>query len=209
MERLLSGVNIHLKGVALRIHAKDSLSKGDDRSLVERDLFESEELLEKAGDPVQLSKTLLEKAKLELGRGNHELARDLIRRAKRTLGGYGKNFSPLNLVTCWKNMRMPPGPKSANEEFLERYMEVIESLYPVETQSEILNKLLISTSRMFGAERSGFFWFPADKNLYLPEFRAARNLSERDVRADSFKKCLSMIQKTFRFGATSGWEEFH
>ena len=30
MDRLLSGINIHLKGVALRIRAKESLNKGGD-----------------------------------------------------------------------------------------------------------------------------------------------------------------------------------
>jgi transcriptional regulator with GAF, ATPase, and Fis domain/tetratricopeptide (TPR) repeat protein len=198
IERLLSGVNVHLKGVALRIQAKESLRKGFDQTAVKRDLLESERCLEQAGDPLQLSRTILERARIELGQGNRKSARQLLQTAKGLLGGYGEEFFPDEFRHLLEKQESPPEPKGRNEEFLERYLEMIESLYPSENQSEILAKMLTSTGRMFGAERGGLFWFPSGKVNSLPELRAACNLTLREVRAGSFKNSLGVIRKTFQ-----------
>ena len=168
LERLLLGVNVHLKGVAFRIRAKESLSQGSDRAVIERDLSLSEECLKQAGDPVQLSKTILERAKLELGKGQRELARELIQKAKGILGGYGEEFFPDEFRHLLEKPERSPESKGAKDEFQEQYLEMIESLSPGETQAEIFNKMLISTSRMFGAERSGLFWFPFRQISHQP-----------------------------------------
>jgi len=42
MERLCSGINVHLKGVALRLRAKEAMIQGKDISTIEDDLAESE-----------------------------------------------------------------------------------------------------------------------------------------------------------------------
>ena len=161
MDRLLSGINIHLQGVALRLRAKESLVRGGEQAKVEEDLQESEKCLQQSGDPVQLSKTVMEKARLELGRGKRKSAEQLIHEAKGLLGGYGDEFFPDEFRHLLEKKESPLEPRGRNEEFLERYLEMIESLYPSENQSEILAKMLTSTSRIFGAERSGLFWFPS------------------------------------------------
>jgi transcriptional regulator with GAF, ATPase, and Fis domain/tetratricopeptide (TPR) repeat protein len=198
IERLSSGINIHLQGVALRLRAKESLVRGGDLLAAEGDLTESEKCLRRAGDPVQLSKTFLEKARLELGRGNRKLARQLIQNAKGLLGGYGDEFFPDEFRHLLEKLESPLETKGRNEEFLERYLEMIESLYPSENQSEILAKMLTSTSRIFGAERSGLFWFPSGNFTSLPELRAACNLTLREVRGESFKNSLGVIRNTLQ-----------
>jgi transcriptional regulator with GAF, ATPase, and Fis domain/tetratricopeptide (TPR) repeat protein len=198
IERIISGVNIHLKGVALRLQAKEFLIKGEDRTRVEKELLESEKCLKQSGDPVQLSKTVLERARLELGRGDRKMARELLQRAKGLLGGYGEEFFPDELNHLLEQQESPPEPKGSGEGFLERYLEMIESLYPSETPSDIFAKMLTSTSRMFGAERSGLFWFPSGKYVSHPELRAARNLTLREVEAEGFKNSLRLIKKTFQ-----------
>ena len=125
---------------------------------------------------------------------------NFFKRPKGCSGGYGEEFFPDEFRHLLEKKENPPEPKSGHEEFLERYLEMIESLYPSETQSEIFNKMLTSTSRLFGAERSGLFWFPSGKYLSHPELRAACNLTQREVKAESFKKSLDLIRKAFRTG---------
>jgi transcriptional regulator with GAF, ATPase, and Fis domain len=199
-ERLLSGPNILLKGVTLRFLAKESQNKAETRELVISLLAESELLLEQAGDPVQLSKTILEKARLELRQGNQDSAREFLQKAKNRLGGYGEEFFPDEFRYLLDKQKGVSDSKSSSEAFLEGYLEMVESLYPGETQSEILNKMLNSTSRMFGAERSGLFWFPSGKYVPHPEMRAANNLTQREVAAEGFGKSLDQIRKAFRNG---------
>ena len=95
-------------------------------------------------------------ARLELSDGNQENARRLCQKARRLLGGYFEEFFPdefRHLIAMPEKL----GPEYRNEEFLERYLEMIESLYPSENRNEILSKMLVATNRMFGAERSGLF----------------------------------------------------
>ncbi len=198
MDRLLSGINIHLQGVALRLRAKESLVRGGELAKVEEDLQESEKYLQQSGDPVQLSRTVMEKARLELGRGKRKSAEQLIHKAKGLLGGYGDEFFPDEFRHLLEKKESPLEPRGRNEEFLERYLEMIESLYPSENQSEILAKMLTSTSRIFGAERSGLFWFPSGNFTSQPELRAACNLTLREVKAGSFKNSMDIIKKAFR-----------
>jgi len=81
--------------------------------------------------------------------------------------------------------------------FLHEYMAMIESLHPSENEHEILAKVLNSTSSMFGAARSGLFWFHKESGK-SPELRAAYNLSRKEVAADSFRESLAMVFKTRR-----------
>jgi transcriptional regulator with GAF, ATPase, and Fis domain len=197
IERIISGGNIHLKGVALRFRAKELLVQGKDRTRVEKELLESEKCLQRAGDTVQLSKTIIELARLELSRGDRKKARELLQKAKGLLGGYGEEFFPDEFRRLLERQENSTEIKAGNEGFLERYLEMIESLYPSETPSEIFDKMLTATSRMFGAERSGLFGFAPGKNTFHPELRAARHLTLQEVQAESFKNSMRLIKKTF------------
>jgi len=197
IERILDGVNIHLRGVALRLIVNDKMAKDVDRLSIESNLAESEICLQQSGDPVQLSKTLLEMARLELNDGNQENARRLCQKGRRLLGGYADEFFPNE----FRSLIDPPDEQRSselrNEAFLEEYLEMIESLYPSENRNEILSKVLIATNRMFGAERSGLFWFPRGRFTSKPELRAACNLSEKEFVSKDFKEYLEMIHKTY------------
>ena len=59
MERVLNGANIHLKGVAFRIRAREKSLRGEKADAIENDLNQSVQCLEQSGDSVELSKTIL------------------------------------------------------------------------------------------------------------------------------------------------------
>jgi len=201
LERLLSGVNVHLRGVALRLRARETMSRGGERSAIAGDLAESAECLQESGDPVQLSKTVLEIARMELNSGNRPQARKLIHRARKLLGGYGEEFFPDDLRHLLEEKEVDPGRQEGGEEFLKRYLDMIESLYPSENPNEILGKVLTATSRLFGAERSGLFWFSSGRSDSQPDLRAACNLTRNDVTGESFKAALKLINQTRRTNA--------
>ena len=191
------GFNIHMRGVAFRLMAREKMLQGIDRTSIEKDLEESEMCLRKSGNPVQLSKTLQEQAKLELTFGNCEKARKLICVARQMLGGYVDEFFPNECRNLLESQEQFSESQGHKEEFLGRFLEMIESLYPSESQNEIMTKVLTATSRMFGAERSGLFWFPSCKFTSDPKLIAAYNLTLKEVGLDSFRNNMALVLKTF------------
>jgi transcriptional regulator with GAF, ATPase, and Fis domain len=198
LDRIWEGVNVHLRGVALRISAREKMLQGSDRRSITKLLEESEACLLQSGDPVQLSRTFQEKARLEFSLGNRDKARGLIHTARKLLGGYVDEFFPDEFQHLLGSPEAPPSLGGNNEKILEEFLGMIESLYPSQTQNDILAKVLTATSRMFGAERSGLFWAPSGKFTSRPELRATCNLSLKEVGHDSFRESLAMILKTFR-----------
>lgn len=192
-ERILDGINCHLQGVALRLRARDHMIHGGHRRKILDDLEQSKEYLAQSGDPVELSKTLLEMARVELGEGNQTKARELAQNARRTLGGYFEEFFPATFLHLLENQVLHPSKADSSGAFFENYLEMIESLYPSEDRTDILNKVLTATSRMFGAERSGLFWFPGGSRPGKPELRAASNLSQLEATSKDFRPSHDLV----------------
>ncbi len=197
-DSVLSGVNIHLKGVALRLRAKTKADAGEAMESIKADLMESRDLLEQSGDPIQLSKTILEIARMDYNQGKQKSARQLVNTSRRLLGGYVEEFFPDEFRYMMANPKELSTSEHSREEFLQKYIEMIESLYPSNNRHEILSNVLIATSRMFGAERSGLFWFPSEKSTGVPELRATYNLTRKEIEAESFKENLGMVLKAFQ-----------
>jgi transcriptional regulator with GAF, ATPase, and Fis domain len=198
MERVMDGVNCHLQGVCLRLKAKMLMGQGGSHMKIAEYLTKSEAKLRQSGDPVQTSKTLLEISRLELIKGHRDKARQIAKQARHMLGGYIDEFFPDEFRHLIENKEGFPDKEFKEEEFLDRYLEMIESFYPSENRMEILSKMLAATSQMFGAERSGLFWFPKGQHRAKPELRASLNLPKIEIDSSNFKPSLNIILKTFR-----------
>ena len=198
MERVINGVNVHLQGVALRLRAREKSLGNEQIDSIKSDLDQSIQCLEQSGDPVALSKTLLEKARIELRSGNREEARQLARKARHLLGGYAEEFFPDEFRHLFEKQESLLDPDYQRREYLQHYLEMLESLYPIETKQEILVRVLNQTNRMFGAERSALFWFPSGEYTDGPELRATCNLSQAEIANETFKTSQAMVRKTFQ-----------
>ncbi len=198
-KRIWDGVNIHLQGVALRLRAKGKMADGDDNESILADLAESKNCLIEAGDPVQLSKTILEIARIEFSAGNKKAARTLTSKARRILGGYAEELFPHEFKHLIDEPNDDSEPKSLQKGFFTRYLDMIESLYPSENREEILSKILLATNRMFGAERSGLFLSSSEKTP-VPKLTTASSLSRQEVDSESFLPSLKTVIKAFRTG---------
>ncbi|NPA24934.1 MAG: AAA domain-containing protein [Deltaproteobacteria bacterium] len=197
MHQALEGVNINLRGVARRLLAQDKLAQGRPREEILRELDESEKYLAESGDRMQQAKTIFVRVKLELKNGNRSAARELLYKARRLLGGYADEIFPSEFKHLISKKDLAADKELRQQGVLHDYMTMIESLHPSENEHEILAKVLNSTSSMFGAERSGLFWFQPGPGK-SPELRAAYNLSRKEVAAESFRESMAMVFKTRR-----------
>jgi len=195
MERAQNGVNVHLRGVSWRIKAQEKLTQGKTYIEIIKDLQKSEECLEESGDKVQQAKTIFVKIKLELKSGNRKAARNLVYQARRLLGGYADEIFPKEFQHLMNKKDKHTNNELRRQGFLHDYLTMIESLYPSDNKHEIMATVLHSTSSIFGAERSGLFWFQDNQNS-SPELRAAYNLSRKEVESESFRDSMTMVFKT-------------
>lgn len=197
-ERAIKENNVHLQGVALRLNAQKKFSENKSFNSVLDDLENSATCLIQSGDIVQLSKTIIEKARLELSRGEKEEGRRQIKKAWMVLGGYADDFFPDDLRPLLDPEQHDSYSPETPQESFERYIDLTETMFPVHGQDEIFSCTVIATNRFFGAERGGLFWFPGGKMTQKPELRASCNLTASDTKADNFKPNHLFIIKAFK-----------
>ena len=196
-ERVMNEPNIHLRGVALRLRAREALSRGRRDDDVLAALLESEALLKQSGDPVQLAKTRLEIAQMKLARGETDESRYLAQKARQGLSGFWEELFPDGLRFLLEGDAQPDQAHDSPQEAFKRYLEINEELIPKTGLEDVLVRLVSAMNRFFMAERGGLFWFK-NENDPRPRLRAARNLTPADVSGDGFQGNLSLILKSFR-----------
>lgn len=189
--------NVHLQGVAWRLRAHLKIAENAPDRLILDDLEKSLACLEKSGDVVQISKTLIEKARLALIRKDRDEGRRLVENAWTVLGGYAEEFFPDDLRYLVDPDRHGRTLPETTPFSFDRYIELTEAMFPVHGRDEILSRAVEATNRFFGAERGGLFWFSGGRVTKSPELRAACNLTQTDISAESFRENLSLIIKSF------------
>jgi transcriptional regulator with GAF, ATPase, and Fis domain/tetratricopeptide (TPR) repeat protein len=198
METTLNGVNVHLRGVALRLRAQEKMARGIvKKKPIMSDLVASRKCLELTGNHIQMAKTVLEMAHLEL-LNNKEAAKAYAQEAWQLFGGHAADFFPDQYKVLLEKKLLAPDTKSDRDEYLRHYFEEMNSIRSSMGQEEILQKTIISTNRFFGAERGGIFWFAEGKYTSKPVLRAASNLTHEEVESPQFKPYLEHVLKAFR-----------
>ncbi len=199
VDRAMSEPNIHLRGVALRLLAREAAGRGDGDDRIGSYLAQSEDCLKRSGDPIQLGKTQLEMARLNLGKGDRQAAREMVQEAWEGLSGYGEEFFPDDLRHLLEGQTPGVAGPQSSEAVLERFFEMMEELIPSPDLDEILSKAVAATNRFFGAERGGLFWFEGSgKRRAKPVLRVSCNLTEKEIASKSFRSQLELVRRTFR-----------
>ena len=198
LERIWNEANVHLRGVALRLVAREKMAKGGNEEQIAADLANSEKYLKMAGDPLQLSKTILEMVRLKLRQGDRNNAIQLAQRAWHELAGYADDFFPEEFRYLLETGETSLVTDTGRIDFLKRFFHLTETLLPLEEENTILLQTVRLTNRLFGAERGGLFLFPDGKYSGDPELKAGCNLSKIDTEAAEFQPGMKLILKAFR-----------
>ena len=197
-QRALSYPNFHLRGVALRLKAIETVANnGDLKSTVEPALLLSEENLKRSGDPIQLAKTYLEMVRLYLKMKDLEKARELARKAWKSLSGYADVFYPDDLRPLLSGETVVSSGNKKDKALLASFMEMIKELVPTTDVTTLLNQTVAATNRFFKAERGALFWFNDQQPNKAPELRGSHNISHSDVQSEKFRSSLTLVFKVY------------
>jgi transcriptional regulator with GAF, ATPase, and Fis domain len=184
--------------VALRIQALDAEHGDASHETVEEKLKQSEKLLVRSGDPIQLAKTHLELARLKLKTRKKEEARIYAQKAWHGFSGYGDLFFPDNMRYLLTGNTPDQTSRQGQEELTEKFIAMIQYLTPSADMDDMVAKTVKATNRFFGAERGALFWFKRRSNSRRPSLRGASNLNQREVFSQDFRPNLNLIMKAFK-----------
>ena len=222
MQRALTDPSIHLRGVILRLVAENSLSKQGDRSfprklnsLARKNLgdeefgegieFEwvllkrSEANLKKSGDPVQLAKTRILMARMELEKGHRAEARSLAQKARKGLSGFWEDYFPDGIRSLLDENPALSELAGSQTFASEDLMQLLGDLVPSLDMDEFFSRVVSTMNRYFGAERGGLFWLD-NRNQKTPILRVSRNLNAAEVSARGFHANQKIINQCFKDG---------
>ncbi|MCK5680429.1 sigma 54-interacting transcriptional regulator, partial [bacterium] len=197
-ERSIKENNVHLQGVAIRLEVQKKIAENRSKTSILKDLNESETYLEQSGDCIQLSKTIIERARYELAQDNTVEGRRNIQKAWTTLKEYADDFFPDDLKYLLNQEQQERFPPETPQESFDRYIELSESIFTINSQDEISSRAVLAINRFLGAERGGLFRFPANNLNKKPKLIASCNLTISDVEADDFESCRDFIKKAFK-----------
>ena len=195
MESILSGVNVHLKGVVRRIKARMAVEENKDLDEAEALLEQSAADLARAGDPIYLAKARIDHSRVRFRRGDRDGARKLALQAWELLSGYPREAFPDDLGSLL-NITPAASVSGKKKDILKRFMTMLEEFYPCTNMEEYYLHSIASVSRFFEAERGGLFLFEGE----TPRLEAGYNLTAAEVQAESFRSNLEQVIRTCREG---------
>jgi transcriptional regulator with GAF, ATPase, and Fis domain len=194
MKKALEGMNVHLRGVALRFKAKqDDLLRGDPVHL-QALLEKSQADLEQVQDPLELSKTRAALALLNLRLGRKKEATNLALSAWEGLSVYGYDSFPAELKLLIKKERPLIKEGIRQEDILKRYIDLMDEFLLTDDPDKLYLQLVSATSRFFEAERGALFMIENSR----PVLRAAHNLTREETEQENFLPNLALVREAYK-----------
>ena len=196
-ERLMNMPSVHLRGVVLRLKAKEAMFHGENIQIIESNFIDSLNYLELSGDPIQLAKTKIELAILRLRQGDSKEAQKLSQEARKGLSGISDDLFPDGMRFLLQSADPESTTPAMHEESLLSQLDIIIKSPISPVFEETLDSMLSQITRLLGAERSGLFWLN-NTNLKETRFIASRNLNKNEITSTNFDSGMKSILKTFR-----------
>jgi len=196
-EIIMKEPNVHLKGVVLRLKAKDAMLHNENIKGVESYLNDSLDYLQLSGDPVQLAKTKIELALLRLKEGDSKEAEKLTQDARKALSVISEEVFPDGLRFLLQNASSQSSTPAVYEKSLLSQLDMIIKSPISPVLEETLDSMISQMTRLLGAERGGLFWL-INANSKETKLLASQNLHKNDTISPHFNFGMKFIQKTFQ-----------
>lgn len=193
MGMVLTGPNIHLRGVAWRIQAKQTSIISQAEKLLQASMAD----LELSGDETELAKSRIELARIYLIKGDRKGATSLAFKAWEILSRYGENALPGELKELLQVSSVSV-ERNPREELIGRFMELSDQIVPSADKNALLARIMDITSHFFCAERAGLFLLSENRKRPHPVLVAGYNLTTHEAAAEDFRSNMDKIIRTFR-----------
>lgn len=156
IDRIVNGINTHLKGVAFRLLAVEAHRKGASTSQVLEYLSSSRECLEKVGGHIELAKTMLETARAHIRNDDIEKAKPFISRAWKIYSRSAPSLFP-EKMHHYIEAKLPLPTQEAYWPGHRHLMKLFDKMQLSGSGKELYQQLVILTCDFFDAERGALF----------------------------------------------------
>ena len=197
-DRALQSCNIHLRGVAWRLKAKELILEGENVSKIKDCLKKSEEALIKSGNPLELAKTWIEIARVKLFENDQNTARQLVLNAWESFSGLNQELFPEDLIPLIEGNDLQQKSHHPEQVSVDQFIDIINRFAPIDNIEDHLHQMLIATSKFFATERGGIFWSSDNYKKNGLQLKVGYNLTQNEVMHESFRNNLSCILKAFK-----------
>jgi transcriptional regulator with GAF, ATPase, and Fis domain len=194
IDRMIFSRNIFMQGVGYRFKAL-LMEKEHAEPENTVDAYKSSILfLEKSGNKVELARSLQSLSRYLLNNGDQSLAQEIELRIINTLSTLDKKFIP-------DDIQFLVNRELGSDNFLKEILKLSKEIVKIGDYGDLFQKIIISGSRVTGAERGAIFMLEKDESgenrLYL---KASRNLTADDVERSDFSSSMNMIKDAYETG---------
>ncbi len=184
IERVLSGNDIHMKGVAFRYRALRNIGRRQSKGRAFLDLKNSEKYLKQAGADIELARTWVVLGDAFLKEGEIRVAQSYLEKAWALFSKVDKGLFPRDLLV----IMMPQEQKIGF--MIERIIDINESLGTIRDMSSFLERVINVTMDFTMAMRGAFFILEPGSP---PKTIASRNLDPLMLKAEQFSLIKEVI----------------
>jgi len=183
----LDGANIFTKGLGYRFKALMDRKQGLSLDTVQKSLRQSETLLKKAGNVLEIAKTRIEIARTYLHQSNEKKAAEKAKKAHWTISHYPDLKFPDDLQFLITDF-------SSRDNLLEEILQFGQDVVTIRNAKDLEKHIILTVNRITGAERGGIFLlkYGADETEFM--LRAAKNLTEVEINNPEFAESLEIIR---------------
>jgi len=193
VNQAISGKNTFYKGYGFRYKALLQKQNNVEPNEILKTLKLSLRSLEKSGHRLAIARTRIEIARQYLAKLDEKAARKEAKKAAATILSFKELQFPDDLKFLINDIHI-------KDNLLEEILKLGQEITTIRKTKDIEKHIILTAIHITGAERGAIFLL--DQNQSPNEFvlRAAKNLTEEDVRRTDFKEQLEMIQEVVKSG---------
>jgi transcriptional regulator with GAF, ATPase, and Fis domain len=189
----IRGENIFMKGVAYRCRANLELMEGYPYEAIVKSLEHSMKWLEESGSRVEMAKSLLSRARVELTFGNAEKAREFVLAVMNSSASFNEDFVPYDLRALAKE-------RPIGENLLREILSLGQQVVTIREHKDLVQHIISTVNGITGAERGAIFLFDRESEPPQLMLRASKNLTSDQIQHPSFASSMKMIEEVAEAG---------
>ncbi|MBU2644147.1 sigma 54-interacting transcriptional regulator [bacterium] len=189
----ISGKNTFYKGYGFRYKALLQKQNNHSPEEILKTLTLSLRCLEKSGHRLAIARTRIEIARQYLAMGNQNLARKEAKKAAATILSHKELHFPDDLKFLIKDIHI-------KDNLLEEILKLGQEITTIRNTKDIEKHIILTAIQVTGAERGAIFLLDREHRPGEFELRAAKNLTEEDIRRSDFREQMAMMREVVKSG---------
>jgi len=193
IQRMLTGQNVFMKGVAHRYQALLFLKTEQPAHRALDSLNLSLRWLERSGNQTEIARTHMELARQYLAQAMPQAAERHTRAVVKILSSFNQEFIPEDLRHLFKS-------HLEGDRLLEEILKLSQEVVTLREHKDVVQHIFSAVNRITGAERGAILFFEDKAQPAKLVLRASKNFAAEEIDRPDFAEPRRMIEEVARSG---------